>query len=93
MTFPVIHLNGTSPETLLEGYRDAYAAIGDAIRAIGKIEFDARDYYPAGMETWNAARDEHWARLQMLTEVQTEFLKLAEHCMTAVTEREKRRAQ
>jgi hypothetical protein len=61
ITLPVIHLNGTSPKDLLEGYRNACAAVRDAMDAIAKIEFNARDYYPVE-GSWEKARAEMTTR-------------------------------
>jgi hypothetical protein len=52
---PTIHLNGTSRETLAEGYDAAEDALYDLIQAFGGIEFNARDYYVQGPTAWTAA--------------------------------------
>ena len=52
---PTIHLNGTSRETLAEGYDAAEDALYDLIQAFGRIEFNARDYYVQGPTAWTAA--------------------------------------
>ena len=62
-TLPTIHMNGTPAKMLLEGYDNLEGALLAAKDAFGKVEFNARDYYPQGMEAWKAARDE-WAELQ-----------------------------
>jgi hypothetical protein len=41
---PIIHINGTSKQSLCEDYQLACASIDDAVRAIENIEFHARDY-------------------------------------------------
>jgi len=92
MTKPTIHLNGTSAEDLLQGYRDAAAAVADATTAIGKIEFNARDYYPVE-GSWQSARAEMDARLRALAALHAELMEIAIHCSDAVAERESRRAR
>lgn len=62
-TLPTIHMNGTPAKMLLEGYDNLEGALLAAQDALGKVEFNARDYYPQGMEAWKAARDE-WTELQ-----------------------------
>jgi ferritin len=44
MIKPTIHLNGTSPERLFEGYINAYRAVDAAIEALANVEFHSRDY-------------------------------------------------
>lgn len=90
MIFPTIHINGTSPEMLVEGYREAYLAVLAAQEAIGKIEFNARDYYPHGPEAWAAARREHQERLQKLQRVADELMEIAMHIQDVVDERKAR---
>lgn len=57
-TLPTIHLNGTGRETLQRGYDHAAGKFHDFIEAWGAIEFNARDYYVAGPDAWEAARSE-----------------------------------
>jgi hypothetical protein len=83
MAKPTIHLNGTSRELLFEGYLVASNAVGDAIAALGRIEFNSRDYYPQGPSAWKAAVLEHSSRLERLAAVKQELMDLAEHCQEA----------
>lgn len=65
ITLPIVHLNGTSARDLTEGYWHAAVAVSDALAAIGKIEFNARDYYPVeGL--WDAALKERGAQVLAL---------------------------
>ena len=57
LTLPLVHLNGTGIKTLTEGYSAADDALHDFIAAFGNIEFNARDYYPAGPDAWGKAVD------------------------------------
>ena len=91
MTLPTIHINGTSPEMLVEGYLEARRAVEAAKDAINKIEFNARDYYTQGGRAWDEAVKEHRARLNALQQVSEELLELAAHCQDAADERERRR--
>lgn len=45
LTMPVIHLNGTSAEDLLEGYVEAKRAVDAAYDAVMKSNPNGRDYY------------------------------------------------
>ena len=93
MTLPTIHLNGTSPEDLLEGYRDAMTALRAAQDALAKCFPNARDYYVQSPAAVQSARDEHTARQVAVERVFKEIEALAIHCNDAVVEREERRRQ
>jgi hypothetical protein len=41
---PIIHINGTSKQSLCEDYDNARVAVDNAFQAIQNIEFNARDY-------------------------------------------------
>jgi hypothetical protein len=88
MTLPTIHLNGTSPQMLLEGYQAARLAVGDAIRALEAIEFNSRDYYPQGPGAWNSASWQMTKRRELLESVQTELATIEMHCQDKIDARE-----
>ena len=95
MTFPTIHMNGTSADDLLETYRNALDALSDAQDALAECGPNGRDYYPQGAEAISAAQAEHWKRRKMLTAIHDEIQELAVFCMNAIderTERERERA-
>lgn len=79
MTLPIIHRNGTSAEMLLDDYRNAMDKLADAIEAIGKIEFNARDYYPVE-GAWDKAVSERREQLVALRKVYEELTEIAIHC-------------
>lgn len=85
MQLPIIHTNGTSARNLTEGYADARIAIEAAIEQLSKVEFNARDYYPAGPETWNQARKENQARFDAMRKVAAELYAIEEHCCNYLT--------
>lgn len=80
MIKPTIHNNGTGSETLVEGYLEASRAVCTAQEALKKIEFNARDYYPQGMEVWDEAVREMRNRLVTLEKMAEELLEIAGHC-------------
>lgn len=92
MILPTIHLNGTSAEMLLEGYLDANRAVLDAADVLRKIEFNARDYYPQGMEAWDKAVEEMRERHLKLKSVADELAMIANHIVEIQYEREARKA-
>lgn len=59
---PLVHLNGTSREMLISGYLEALNALRVARLRFGAIEFNARDYYPRGPDSFPEARS--WRELQ-----------------------------
>ena len=76
MIHPTIHLNGTSRETLISEYREAYDALQLAQQALCKVTVHARDYYPQGDEAFKQAKDEHIARVLKLAEVNGDLIDL-----------------
>jgi hypothetical protein len=85
ITAPTIHLNGTSAKSLWEGYEAAYDAIRVAREAMGKIEFNARDYYVQDAGAWEKARDHRSEQLMLLDTVEKYLL---DHLM-AIRKQEK----
>ena len=73
MRTPTIHLNGTGKKMLLEGYENAYHAILEAENALGKVEFNARDYYPQGDGAWSEAIKEMDERFTSLAKIKKEI--------------------
>ena len=72
-TAPVLNLNGTSAETLLEEYQDAYSAILKALRVVQQVTVNGRDYQTAPHGTYEKARAEHLARLEKLQSIVLDF--------------------
>lgn len=81
LALPTIHLNGTSAKDLFSGYRAAMDALQDAQEALGKIEFNARDYYVQGPEAWTQARDEMQERRQKIETVRKDVEAILIHIM------------
>jgi hypothetical protein len=79
MKMPTLHLNGSSPAALLEGYTDAASALFAAAKALDDAAPNARDYYPQGDGAFQQAQAEHRARVAKLNEVIFEIQQLAEH--------------
>jgi hypothetical protein len=75
ITPPTVHLNGTSAKDLWEGYEAAYNAIIAAQEALGKIEFNARDYYVQGDEAYSKARDHRIEQCKALAQVEDYLIK------------------
>jgi hypothetical protein len=78
VTFPTVHLNGTSRDALREGYCKATAAIRAAGNALAEAGPNARDYYPQGPGAFEAARAQHQSRLDRLAAVREELYQILE---------------
>jgi outer membrane protein assembly factor BamD (BamD/ComL family) len=79
MQLPIIHMNGTSAETLLDGYRNAMNKLQEAIDALGTVEFNARDYY-VEKGAWDRAVKERREQMAALRKVHEELTEIAVHC-------------
>lgn len=72
LTFPTVHLNGTSRIDLQEQYHGAYMALQDALVALRQSCPNGRDYYPQGPEAFRKAVAEQESRIERLEAIQTE---------------------
>lgn len=70
ITFPTVHLNGTSKKDLCEGYENALHKVREAIAELSKIEFNSRDYYPQGNDAWGKAVEQRMGVNQKLNQVE-----------------------
>jgi hypothetical protein len=74
ITAPTVHLNGTGYQDLWNGYEAAYEAVRAAQEALGKIEFNARDYYVQDADAFTKARDHRYEQRQALAQVEEYLL-------------------
>lgn len=79
MTFPTVHLNGTSAQDLLEGYERAHEALREAMEALAQAAPNGRDYYVQQPGAFESAIAEHQSRMTRLRDVSLELEALAEH--------------
>jgi hypothetical protein len=63
---PVVNLNGTSAEKLMEGYREALDALRTAISYMPSIEPHGRDYQTEERTVFSEAADQHRSRVKAL---------------------------
>lgn len=73
---PIIHLNGSSQESLEIQYHNAARSVMDAINELSNSGPNQRDYYPQGEEAWRCAKEEHESRVNRLRSVYDELLYL-----------------
>jgi len=79
MTFPTIHMNGTSRDRLYEEICEVAGTVRAAIRAMESASPNGRDYYPQGPAALPAAAAEHRSRIERLSSVLAELQEIAEH--------------
>jgi len=75
---PTIHLNGSSPETLIEDALGVINPLREAIAALGRAYPNGRDYYPQGSDAIAAACHQHLDRVNRLRTVLAELEAIAE---------------
>jgi hypothetical protein len=80
MILPIIHLNGTSRESLVDDACTARSALESAIEALCQMRPNGRDYYPAP-GTLGPATDEHEQRIQAVRRVSDELTEWAQKVM------------
>ena len=80
---PLVHLNGTSRDALLESYKDPANALRTALRELERNGPNARDYYPLGPDAFPAAVAEHVHRMRRVADVIGELEALMEHVHSA----------
>ena len=91
MIKPTIHLNGSSPDRLLDGYTNAVTALTDALEALVHGAPNGRDYYPQGDDAFRQAAREHASRVERLTSVLTELSEIGNHVSDEKDARDARR--
>jgi hypothetical protein len=80
---PIVHLNGTSRDALIDQLRDAYHALDTAIRAMRAATPHDRDYYISGDPTaGQRARLHHSARVSALESVQDDLVEIVSSIYT-----------
>jgi hypothetical protein len=71
---PIIHLNGTSYDSLRKEYKEAGAALRNAINAMNQLTVHGRDYAP---DIYPQARAEHVERIRQLEKIYKELASIA----------------
>jgi hypothetical protein len=79
LTLPLIHLNGSGREPLFTDYLNAWEKLRDAVTALEKVEFNARDYYPLGMDAFDKARNERARVFSLLKDAESYLEQHATH--------------
>tara|TARA_R110000868_G_scaffold68383_6_gene202070 strand:- start:339 stop:602 length:264 start_codon:yes stop_codon:yes gene_type:complete len=78
MITPIIHMNGTSGERLLEQQLKAIAALGAALVAMSDAYPNGRDYYTQGPQVVTGAMADHAARMDAVEAIREQYNQIAE---------------
>jgi hypothetical protein len=70
---PLVHLNGTSEDDLVDQNIEAGEAIDQVVDAIRKAAPNGRDYYPLGDKAFQLAITNHERRLSILAQLKREY--------------------
>ena len=81
LTYPLVHMNGTSKEDLLDGYQKAWEALSRASDALAATSPHARDYYPKenGNREYGYAYRQHLDRMCAIEVIMDEILMMTRH--------------
>ena len=79
MTYPTVHLNGTSRDDLERQIENASLACRKAIIALEEAQPNARDYYTQGGDALRSAIREHNARVAKIQDVLNQLSDIYEH--------------
>lgn len=79
MLAPLVHTNGTSAESLLDGLLAQRTALRKAIDTLCEYGPNARDYYPQGEHAFAQARREHEQRIEVLRDVNVQLDQILEN--------------
>lgn len=85
MQYPLIHLNGTNGQDLLDQYSAAMETLSDAIVALRGVDVHGRDYYTINSDAASVAMKEHRARLSSLNTVLQDLEKIATNICEQIT--------
>jgi len=83
ITLPTVHRNGTSRDSLLDGYIDAIDALRLAVEALKASAPNARDYYVKAEGTFCLAQNQHFIRLARLRDTINELTEIAQNVSDA----------
>lgn len=89
MTYPTIHLNGTSLKALQQQADEASEALQVAIKVLADMTPNGRDYYPQGPDAHAAALSQHRDAMTCMREALAYVAKIGEY----LAEEELRRAR
>jgi hypothetical protein len=69
---PVVHLNGTSFDSLLEQWKHVWRGLDQTLKVMGENSPNGRDYYPKGEFAFQKARDKWQSMFNAIREMSKE---------------------
>jgi hypothetical protein len=78
---------------LRDDYANAWHAVNDAVDALRKVEFNARDYYVQGPDAFTKAQKERAELFAKLEAVKADLMAHMESIENQIEEREARRTK
>ena len=82
--YPIVHLNGSSANSLLEGAMECRTALAESLRVLAANTPNSRDYYTHAMPgAYQKARDHHCDLAARIQSAMEHFTQMAEHIMSA----------
>ena len=91
--FPRIHLNGTSPDDLLDPLHKAICALEQAERYLNECAPHGRDYYTISSTAIDTAFNDHLRRLNRIKDTRGELIDIEASIQEQRDEREKARGR
>jgi len=70
---PLVHLNGSGKDNLLQWREEAWEALDEARNALAAMFPNGRDYYPLGPEAFERAIEQHRRRQEAIQWVMDEI--------------------
>ncbi len=77
--YPTIHMNGTSQNSLTDGYMNALNAVQTAMDTLARVVPHGRDYYPQGPEAILLAQTQHREHMGRLNSVVEDLSQIVMH--------------
>lgn len=88
---PIINLNGSNPQSLLDSYVEAMTALETAAGLVAQIDVHGRDYQLNPPGDYSKAANEHQQRLNSLAIMHDELEFIGMNISDQINEREERR--
>jgi hypothetical protein len=70
---PMVHMNGTGKQDLMNAIEEAYTALGVAYDKLRLTVPNGRDFYPYGPEAIKRAVEEHRSRMVRIDDIRNEL--------------------
>jgi len=86
---PLVHMNGSSAQSLAESHKGACAALRVAMTALEGAAPNARDYYPISSSAFGEAEKQYLDRVRALKDVLAQMIEIHEHICDEIEKRKR----